>query len=269
MRSPFEITEEAILAPRNVLGWTLFSLAAGSVNAAAFMACRSFVTHMTGTVTSLGLDATNPRLATEYGLVFGAFVAGAMLAVLMVETLPAHRRELMAIPFLIVFAVLLATALAGQAGAFGPFGAANTETTGAFALLVLLAAAMGIQNAAVAATTNNGVRTTHLTGPATDLAASLVRAALGRGLGTAREARWALVRAVKIAAFAIGAALSAKYAAQLEYHVFAVPAALVILALGFTFAPADTSPVTEDDSDDADESGVHRQESPTKTDKAA
>jgi uncharacterized membrane protein YoaK (UPF0700 family) len=238
MPTPLASTEKEIFAPRHVLGWTLFSLTAGSVNAAAFMACRTFVTHVTGTVTTFGIDAADPGLAAEYGLVFGAFIAGAMLAVLLAETLPARRRHLMALPFMIVFAILMVVALAGQAGSFGPFGAKNTETTGAFVLLILLAGAMGLQNAAVALATGNAIRTTHLTGPATDLAGNVVRAALGRGFGSYRESRWALLRLVKMAAFAIGAGVAARYSEALEYHVFTMPAAFVLLAVGFTFAPA-------------------------------
>lgn len=237
MHAPIARSEEEVFAPRNVLGWTLFSVAAGSVNAAAFMACRSFVTHISGTVTNLGMDATSPALAAEYGLVLGAFVGGAMLSVLTVESLPATRKKLVALPFLVVFAVLVGVAIAGQAGAFGPFGATNTETRGAFALLALLAGSMGVQNAAVALTTGNTVRTTHLTGPATDFAANLVRAALGRGLGTRRETKWAMLRLLKMFAFAAGAAVAAKYASRLDYHVFSMSAGFVIAAVGFTFAP--------------------------------
>jgi len=238
MHAPIARSEEEVFAPRNVVGWLLFSLAAGSVNASAFMACRSFVTHISGTITNLGMDASSPELAAEYGLVFGAFVGGAMLSVLTVESLPASRKNLVAIPFLLVFAVLVGVAIAGHAGAFGPFGAAsNTETRGAFALLALLAGSMGVQNAAVALTTANTVRTTHLTGPATDFAANIVRAVLGRGLGTRRETRWAALRLFKMLAFAVGAGIAARYASRLDYHVFTMSAGFVIAAVGFTFAP--------------------------------
>jgi uncharacterized membrane protein YoaK (UPF0700 family) len=199
------------------------------------MACRSFVTHVTGTVTNLGIDAGKPPLMAEYALVFAAFVAGAMLAVLIFETLPPARRPLFVVPFLIVFAMLLVVSVAGHAGAFGPFGERNTETHGAFALLALLAGAMGIQNASVALVTSNAVRTTHLTGPATDLAANVVRAALGRGMGTPGEARWALLRIVKMLAFVVGAGISARYASEYEYRIFTAPAAFVVLGLGFMF----------------------------------
>jgi uncharacterized membrane protein YoaK (UPF0700 family) len=238
---PSTTSADELLAPRAVLGWTLFSLAAGTVNGAAFMACHGFVTHVTGSVTNVGLDATNSTLVIDYALVVLAFLFGAMLAVVIAETLPGRQRVL-GLALLLVFGLLVAVAVAGSAGAFGPFGAKNSETRGAFTLLVLLAGAMGIQNGAVALVTGNTVRTTHLTGPTTDLGANIVRAVLGRGMGAPREARWALLRFVKILAFAVGAALAARYAPRLEYNVFLVPAIFVVLAAGFTFAPQETTP---------------------------
>lgn len=256
MAGDLPLTDERIFAPRAVVGWTCFSLAAGSVNAAAFLACRSFVTHVTGTVTNLGVDAGAPNLAAEYGLVVGAFLVGAMVAVLMFETIARARRQLLAIPFLVVFCVLVAVALAGGAGHFGPFGERNTETPGAFMLLALLAGAMGLQNAAVALGTGNAVRTTHMTGPMTDLAGNLVRATLGRGRGSHAEARWAMLRLIKMTAFVMGAGIAAKYAAQLEYSVFVIPAGFVVVAMGFTFAPDieedETTPAHETETDAAE-----------------
>lgn len=261
MNDPPAGSDDALFAPRKVLGWTLFSLAAGTVNGGALMACRSFVTHVTGTITNLGIDASNPGLAAEYALVFGGFFTGAMGAVLIIETLPARRRELHAIPLLIVFGILLVVAIGGQAGHFGPFGAMNVETPGAFALLTLLAGAMGLQNAAIAQTTRNAIRTTHLTGPTTDLAASLVRSVLGRGLGTAGEARWVLLRLVKILAFVCGAALAASRATQLKYGIFIVAAVFVILGIGFIF-------VTELGGERSDEGGEQGGAAPSAEDVA-
>lgn len=229
-----EESHDPLLSPRAVLAWVSFSLAAGSVNGAAFMACRSFVTHVTGTITNVGMDAGNPALVAEYVLVFVAFVIGAMMSVLLHETMSPARRGLVVVPYLVVFVVLIGVSVAGSTGAFGPFGARNTETKGAFALLALLATAMGMQNASIAMTTGNAVRTTHLTGPATDFAGNVIRALLGRGMGASREGRWAALRFAKIFAFAIGAGIAARSAAKFEYHVFAIPAVFVILGLGFS-----------------------------------
>lgn len=49
-------TPETIYSPRHVPSWLLLSAAAGIVNGFAFLTCQQFVTHVTGTLTRLGLE---------------------------------------------------------------------------------------------------------------------------------------------------------------------------------------------------------------------
>ncbi|HEU4406345.1 MAG TPA: DUF1275 domain-containing transporter [Polyangiaceae bacterium] len=233
-------TDDDIFTPRHLLGWVAFSMTAGCVNAGAFLACRNFVSHVTGVLTNLSLDVLRPPLALEYALVLAAFVAGAALATLAAETWGGRRRAAYALPLALAFVALVAVALAGRAGLFGEFGAATSETGGqaSFALLGALAAVMGLLNASVALATANGIRATHMTGPATDLAANLVRGLLASGDAAARERRWGLLRAAKLTAFATGGVVAAANAARLEYDVFMVAAGMLVVALGLTAAPA-------------------------------
>lgn len=227
--------EEELFSRSNLVAWILFSLTAGSVNAGALKACGNFVTHVTGTMTSMGVDAPDVGLALEYCSVLVAFIAGAILAVFMVERMAASRRQLILLPFLLEFFLLLFAAIAGHLGLFGPFGDV-VETPGSFALLAVLAGAMGIQNAAVSSITKNAIRTTHLTGPTTDLAANIVRATMGSRAEATHQARWILLRISKMIAFVFGAYLSAIYASDLEYRVFCFGAFALAFAVGFTFA---------------------------------
>ncbi|MBX3200111.1 MAG: DUF1275 domain-containing protein [Labilithrix sp.] len=227
--------EERIFAPRHVLGWTLFTLASGFVNASAVMACKNFVTHITGNVTNLAADS--PR-AADYVFVIAAFIAGGMIAFVIGEAMHAKPKAAFALPLLGSFATLLGIAIAGKSGVFGAFGVDDHDNERAFIMLGLLAAVMGMVNASLGLATDNKIRVTHLTGPATDLAGNIVRAALGAGAGHAAEARWATLRFAKLAAFAIGAALAVKMAPSLQYDLFAVAAGILIVALGFTGAPA-------------------------------
>ncbi|MBX3216141.1 MAG: DUF1275 domain-containing protein [Labilithrix sp.] len=227
--------EERIFAPRHVLGWTLFTLASGFVNASAVMACKNFVTHITGNVTNLAADS--PR-AADYAFVISAFVGGGIIAFLIGETMRSRPKAAFALPLLGSFATLLGIAVAGKSGVFGAFGVDDHDNERAFIMLGLLAAVMGMVNASLGLATDNKIRVTHLTGPATDLAGNIVRAALGAGAGHAAEARWATLRFAKLAAFAIGASLAVKAAPTLQYDLFAVAAGILIVALGFTGAPA-------------------------------
>lgn len=247
--------EERIFAPRHVLGWVLFTLASGFVNASAVMACQNFVTHITGNVTNLAADA--PR-AADYMFVIASFIGGGMIAVLIGEMMRARPKAAFALPLLASFVTLLGIAVAGKTGIFGAFGVDDHDNERAFIMLGLLAAVMGMVNASLGVATDNKIRVTHLTGPATDLAGNIVRAALGAGAGHAAEARWATLRFAKLAAFAVGAGLAVKSAPRLQYDLFAVAAGILIVALGFTGAPAS-----------ADASALHAPKERPKTKKSS
>ncbi len=227
-------SEQRIFTLRHVLGWTLFTLTSGFVNAGAVMACKSFVSHITGSVTNLALDAAR---ASAYVFLGASFIGGAMIAVLIGETARSRPKAGFGIPLVVSVATLVGIALAGKAGVFGSFGADDGSNRRAFVMLGLLGAVMGMVNAAVATATSNKVRVTHLTGPATDLAGNIIRAALGSGMGHAAELRWATLRAAKLAAFAVGAGLAVRLASRLEYDLFAVAAGILVVALGLTGAP--------------------------------
>ncbi|MBX3259964.1 MAG: DUF1275 domain-containing protein [Labilithrix sp.] len=225
------------------------------MNASAVMACQNFVTHITGNVTNLAADA--PR-AADYMFVIASFIGGGMIAVLIGEMMRARPKAAFALPLLASFVTLLGIAVAGKTGIFGAFGVDDHDNERAFIMLGLLAAVMGMVNASLGVATDNKIRVTHLTGPATDLAGNIVRAALGAGAGHAAEARWATLRFAKLAAFAVGAGLAVKSAPRLQYDLFAVAAGILIVALGFTGAPAS-----------ADASALHAPKERPKTKKSS
>lgn len=260
--------ERHVFLPRHVIGWALFSASAGFTNASAVLACKTFVTHVTGTVTSLGIDVDTPELALDYVLVVASFLAGGMLAVLVSETLSSRPKLAYALPLMGSFAFLVGIAVAGNGGLFGPFGVDPIEQR-TFAMLGVLAAAMGMANAAVAIYTRNTVRITHLTGPVTDLAGNIVRSVLGSGAGTRTETRWALLRTLKLFCFTGGAGLAARFASQLEFNLFAVAAGVLIIALGITgepiraSAPATKTPRVRDESRRDESIRAEREPSPS------
>lgn len=231
-------TPQMIFSWRHLPSWMMLAMVAGAVNAGAFLACQRFVTHVTGTVTQLGLDMSSLRLMFEYAIVLGCFILGAAVAVLAIE-----RRTLLtgrpwhAAPLLGVSALLLVVALLGRLGIWGPFGGAVEEPAD-FALLAILGFAMGMQNATVATSTGMMVRTTHLTGPATDLGVHLAMSCLTAGEPRRAAMRGAALRAGKIASFLIGAGLMVPTVAALGWLAFLVPSAAVALATLLSFIPS-------------------------------
>lgn len=224
--------------PARLAGWMLLALSAGAVNAIAFAACARFVTHVTGIVTRVGLDAMDLALVAEYSLVLAAFVLGAASSVALSDG--RRWRGLPPRPWLplgITAAILAGAALAGHAGLFGPFGG-GPDGPAEFALLTVLAASMGLQNASVATATGMLVRTTHMTGPATDLGVA-IGTLLHEVPGEVREAarRSALLRGGKILAFMGGALAGITLASALGYLAFLAPA-LGIAGVATTLVPS-------------------------------
>jgi uncharacterized membrane protein YoaK (UPF0700 family) len=89
----------------------------------------------------------------------------------------------------------------------------------------------------VASTTGLAVRTTHLTGPATDLGIHLGTAFFAAGSERRDALKGAGLRFGKIGAFVTGAGLAAPVAEQVGYLMLLAPASLVLLAVVLSFLP--------------------------------
>ncbi len=229
-------TPETIYSPRHVPSWLLLAGAAGLVNGVAFLLCEQFVTHVTGTVTRLGLEWPTVGLVAEYAAVVVSFVAGAASSVVWIQARARRgRRPRWATPLVAVALILAGAALAGHAGAFGRFGGTHAADPPPVLLLCLLAFAMGLQNAAVASTTGLAVRTTHLTGPATDLGIHLGAAWLATGNERRAAVRGAALRGGKVLAFMTGAGLSVPLVGACGFLALLAPAAFVLVAAGLSF----------------------------------
>jgi carbonic anhydrase/acetyltransferase-like protein (isoleucine patch superfamily)/uncharacterized membrane protein YoaK (UPF0700 family) len=230
---------QTVLSLRHTPSWLLLALSAGFVNAVAFLACSRFVTHVTGTVTLIGMDARAVLLAIDYLLVLACFVIGAMTSARWIDVrYYGKKRPFYALPLVVVGTVLFGLALAGMHGAFGAFGG-SIESQRDFVFLSILAFAMGLQNAAVGSSTGLVVRTTHLTGTATDLGVYLATAIYSEGDPVIRHiaTRHAALRAGKIAAFAVGAGIGAALARNIEYASLFVPSGIVFGVTCVSFLP--------------------------------
>lgn len=229
-------TPDTIFSLRHVPSWLLLCAAAGAVNGVAFVMCEQYVTHVTGTVTRMGLEGL--RLAAEYALVLFAFIAGAAVSVVWLQARARRgRRPQWALPLAWVAFLLVGVALAGEADWFGPFGGLHTTDPPPAVMLSVLAFAMGLQNASVASTTGLTVRTTHLTGPSTDLGVHLGTALTSSGKERSDALRGAALRAGKVVSFLAGAALALPLAKSLGFLALLAPAAFVVAAMLLSFLP--------------------------------
>jgi uncharacterized membrane protein YoaK (UPF0700 family) len=230
-------TPDRIYSPRNIPSWLALACAAGSVNGFAFLACEEFVSHITGTSTRAGLEWQHLGLAAEYIAVLGSFIAGALTSVLWLQARVCRgKRPRWASPLRAVVLILAGVAIAGHIGYFEPFGG-QISGEPPFILLSMLAFAMGLQNAAVASTTGLSIRTTHMTGTATDVGIHLGTAFFARGSERRDALKCAGLRIGKIVAFIIGAGLALPLADRLGYLMLLAPASLVSFAVVLSFVP--------------------------------
>jgi len=239
---------EAIFSARHVPSWLLFAFSAGAVNASALYACNTFVTHVTGTVTQLGAEVARLTLMLDFGLVLLCFISGAMLSGLLINGRSYRgKRPLYALPLWITFTIVTFAGIGGHFGILGKFGGEVAHPID-FVLLSILSFAMGLQNAAVATSTGLLVRTTHLTGPATDLGIHLVELFFVKGDDLSRARNNAMLRAGKIFSFACGAALAVPIASHFGFLAFLLPAACLLAATLLSFWPR---PIADEPPQDA------------------
>lgn len=219
----------------------MLAFSAGAVNAGAFLANNRFVTHVTGTVSRIGLDVGSWALVVDYVIVLACFIAGAAASVLAIDG-RRHRGKhaLWSLPLMLVAGILTFVAAAGMLGAFGEFGG-SVEQPVDFLVLSILAFAMGLQNAAVATTTGLAVRTTHMTGPATDLGVHLATAYFAAGDSRKQALRGAMLRGGKIFSFALGACVMVPFARSAGYLSFAIPACTVVISTAMSFVESTKS----------------------------
>ncbi len=231
--SPILHDAASVLSLRHGVTWVLLALSAGAVNAGAFVWAERFVSHVTGAVTRLGTGSWSAVLESAFLLL--SFVLGAVASVLSLQarTLRGARAR-HARPLVVVAGLVGAVALVGRTGF------ADSEGR-ELILLGVLGFAMGLMNASVASSTELAVRTTHMTGPASDFGVHLGVAFFASGGARVQALKVAALRGSKVLGFLGGALLMVPLAGAVGSLSLLVPAALIVLAAHRSFRLTDSS----------------------------
>ena len=219
---------KALLAVRK---WLLLVFASGCVNSGGWMAAAKFTTHVTGFASLFGINLTKnlwlEALAISSIPVY--FLAGAMISALMVDRrIAKDLPPLYGLPIMLSAALLGLAALGGESGWFDAFGTVAGATDD-YILLLLLALASGLQNAAVTTATGAVMRATHMTGLTTDLGLGLVRYFYISGPERKMETRATVIRTLTLLAFIAGSVSGAYFFLTMHYQGFLIPAAICFL----------------------------------------
>jgi uncharacterized membrane protein YoaK (UPF0700 family) len=192
--------------------------AAGVVNATGYLAFGSlFTSHMTGNASSavLALVAGRGDQTAARILVIAAFFVGALGGALLVE----RHRSRSAAGALWVEAALLVAAVGFASDVVLDGWARDLELAG-------IAAAMGVQNIALAGSAISA-HTTHITGPLTDFAGTLVRRLVGRRELARDRSHGLIVYGGRVLAFVIGVACGGALFSAIGAGALLFPCAVV------------------------------------------
>jgi len=220
---------------QNVALWLLLAFQAGFINAGGFMAFARFVSHVTGYGSNVGLQLSegNYSLALEMSLAPLFFIAGAVFSGYLIDR-NVYQEKFPKIELSLLFqsSLLFLMFFMGEAGLFGNFGEPLVLQRD-FALLFSLCFVCGLQNATFTCLTNGQIRTTHMTGVATDFGMNLVRIPYLKidDKERDRQNRINSIRLGTFSIFMIGSAVAAEIFYHLGYHGFIVPALTSILVL--------------------------------------
>ncbi len=215
--------------PGNISVWMLMAFQAGLINIGGFMACHRFVSHITGFATFFGyeINQADTSAALSMLMVPMFFLFGCMISGFLVDIrLKLHLKPKYYIAFGLMFFLISLVLIGGMVGYFGLFGEPY-EYIRDYILLAMLCLVCGIQNGTITTVSKSAVRTTHLTGPTTDLGVGLVRFLYRRRIkdeyGSETQAN--LTRIGIILFFILGSILGGYAFKNLGYAGFAVPAA--------------------------------------------
>ena len=173
----FTKNHDALYEPQNIFLWFLFAFQGGFLNVAGFLGVGRFVSHITGFATLFGVEASKNHWMVAIGMLATPvfFIAGTMVSAWFTERRRIQSKEpLYSLIFLHIILCLVVTGIAGHLGFFGEFGS-HLDSLHNFYYLFILAYTCGMQNAVITSASGSVIRTTHLTGPITDLGTGIVR----------------------------------------------------------------------------------------------
>jgi uncharacterized membrane protein YoaK (UPF0700 family) len=232
-------TSKSFRNPKHVALWLSLAFQAGAINAGGWITCHSFVSHVTGVGTQIGMHIGQQNLLTAYELLAApvSFILGAVASGFLIDRPRAlGKKPRYVTAMFIIFGLLAFVFGEGLYGEFGEFG--EPLLLGRDVLLLsVLSFVCGLQNASVTSATRGAIRTTHLTGISTDLGLNWVKVLYLPRFSRERY-RELLINRVRLGtfvSFSLGSALGALVFLRYHYLGFALPASTALALLGISW----------------------------------
>lgn len=220
--------------PRFVILWMLLAFKAGYLNAAGFLATGRFVSHVTGFGTQVGISIAHEDylFGSELLIIPIAFILGSSIPAWVLD----HEYSKSKLPKFHYVQILVTIGLGillilGFQGEFGAFSTAEDDQHD-IVLIGFLCFILGMKNGLTTWATYGRIRTTHLTGLATDIGLHLPK--LFRDKNQSRmpeKKRVNSVRVLTFLSFSLGSLISAFVFPRFEYQGLILP---FLMSVGLT-----------------------------------
>ena len=199
----------------------LLSFIAGALNAVGFLIAGSFTANMTGNVSALADHLANGTviLALSFAGLVVAFIAGAGTAALVVQIGERFKTR-----------SVYALAIIGEAIIIFELGVVLSLTdapANETLMVIVLSFVMGFQNAVTTLISRARVRTTHVSGMATDIGISLA-ALTGGDAARHKETPRLKLHSLTLASFAVGGVTGAVLFQSVGNWLFIIAAAALM-----------------------------------------
>lgn len=229
-----------IYRPRYVWIWLLSAFKAGFINSAGFLVTGSFVSHVTGFGTQVGMALGNNDyfFGAEILIIPIAFIFGGVVTSFVLDrnksstTPPPYHIVQGLITVVIALVLIIGEARFGNITSNPPHPAHYGIFE--FSIISLLCFVCGLKNSLIAWTTKGKVRVTHLTGLSTDIGLNFLKMIPGKNnpYYVSEEKISNLVRMLTFVSFSVGACSSAIIFPQLGYKGFFI---VMTISLVLTF----------------------------------
>lgn len=199
------------------------SFIAGTLNAVGFVVAGSFTANMTGNISLFAEHLADHQLVLALSFIglLVAFISGAALAALAIQTGERYRlRSCYALAIVAEGLMLLV---------FGAMLVVRPGLAQEAHLVILLSFVMGLQNAVTTMISRARVRSTHVSGMATDLGIELAALIGGPALRQAARPRLRL-HSLTLICFAMGGVAGAMLFVALHYWLL-IAAGVILLAI--------------------------------------
>lgn len=225
---------------RYILLWSVLSFKAGLLNSAGFLIAGSFVSHVTGFGTQIGIGLLHSHydFSIELLVIPITFIGGAVLTSLVLEKeYSKHRIPPYPIIQLSITLLLGMISVSFWLGIFD-VKTLNGEEENTIFFIGLLCLVCGLKNGLTTWATQGKIRTTHLTGLSTDIGLHLPKLFLPEGSPSRypEPRKVTYVRLVILLSFSIGACLSAVLIPLIDYRIFYIALAISAVLCVVSFA---------------------------------